>query len=69
MPKMKTNRTAYKKYRVNAAGKAKAQRANTSHNTGKKSAKRMRQLRHGKMVDATSQYHVTHQLPYLKAAK
>lgn len=69
MPKMKTNRTAYKKYRVNAKGKAKAYRAATSHNTGKKSAKRMRHLSGSKMVDATSISMVERQLPYMKAAK
>ena len=30
MPKMKTNRTAYKKYRINAKGKPKGARACTS---------------------------------------
>ncbi|MBX7144121.1 MAG: 50S ribosomal protein L35 [Oligoflexia bacterium] len=69
MPKMKTNRTAYKKYRVNAKGKPKSYRANTSHNTGKKSAKRMRQLRHGQMVDATSMENISGQLPYMKCCK
>lgn len=69
MPKMKTNRTAYKKYRVNAQGKPKAYRANTSHNTGKKSAKRMRQLRGSKMVDAAFVPMVALQLPYMKKAK
>lgn len=69
MPKMKTNRTAYKKFRVNAAGKPKAYRARTSHNTGKKSAKRMRQLRGAVMVDPSFVPSVALQLPYMKKAK
>lgn len=54
MPKMKTNRMASKKFRVTGSGRVKRKRANTSHNTGKKPAKRMRQLRSGKMVDKTN---------------
>ncbi len=69
MPKMKTNRTAYKKFRVNAKGKPKSYRANTSHNTGKKSAKRMRHLRGSMMVDASFVPMVALQLPYMKKAK
>lgn len=69
MPKMKTNRTAYKKYRVNAKGNPKSARAATSHNTGKKSAKRMRQLRGSKMVDSASISMVERQLPYMRSAK
>lgn len=63
MPKMKTNRLAYKKFRVNAKGKFKKARANTSHNTGKKSAKRMRQLRRTGVVDKTNSYDLKRMLP------
>lgn len=66
MPKMKTNRTAKKKYRLNAAGRPKAARAGTSHNTGKKSSKRIRQLRHGQMVHDSFIRMISHQLPYMK---
>lgn len=66
MPKMKTNRLAYKKLRVGGKGTVKHARAATSHNTGKKSAKRMRQLRGTKVVDATNMGAVRRQLPNLK---
>ncbi|MBN8548123.1 MAG: 50S ribosomal protein L35 [Deltaproteobacteria bacterium] len=68
MPKMKTNRTAKKKYRVNGAGRPKAARAGTSHNTGKKSSKRIRHLRHSQMVDESFVRMVSHQMPYMKKA-
>lgn len=45
MPKMKTNRLAHKKLRVNAGGKVRRARAGKRHNTGKKSSKRIRQMR------------------------
>ncbi len=64
MPKMKTNRLAYKKLRVNAKGKVKRTFAGTSHNTGKKSAKRMRRLRHSIVVDDTNMNDVLRLLPH-----
>jgi large subunit ribosomal protein L35 len=64
MPKMKTNRTAYKKYRVGKNGVKRAQ-AGTSHNTGKKRQKRKRLLRGNKSVDKTNMGAVKGQLPYL----
>lgn len=45
MPKIKTNRTAYKKIRTNAKGKLKRGHAFTSHNTAKKTPKQRRQSR------------------------
>lgn len=44
MPKIKTNRTAYKKLKVGGKGRVKRAQANKSHNTAKKSANRMRRL-------------------------
>lgn len=64
MPKMKTNRLAYKKLRVGGTGRVKFARARTSHNTGHKSAKRMRQLRGTKVVDRTNIDAVSGLLPY-----
>jgi large subunit ribosomal protein L35 len=64
MPKMKTNRTAYKKLFPNKNGNAKRGGACHSHNTGKKSAKRSRRLAQGKMVDATNLPTVMRMLPY-----
>ena len=64
MPKMKTNRMAYKKFRVGGKGKIKRGHACTSHNTGKKSAKRMRHLRGLVVMDATNTGHAKRQLPH-----
>jgi large subunit ribosomal protein L35 len=60
---MKTSRLAYKKFRITGSGRVKSARANTSHNTGKKSAKRMRQLRGTQLVDATKQDMILRMLP------
>ena len=68
MPKMKTNRMARKKFRTGGrkGGKARLRKAqaNTSHNTGKRSAKRIRQLRKRTGVDSTSDRQVRIMLPY-----
>jgi large subunit ribosomal protein L35 len=63
MPKIKTNRMAYKKLRVNAKGKIKRAQAYKSHNTAKKSPKRKRQLRACKIVDSANMRNVRRQLP------
>jgi large subunit ribosomal protein L35 len=54
MPKMKTNKMASKKFRVMGSGRVKRKQANTSHNTAKRAAKRMRHLRGTTMVDSTN---------------
>lgn len=63
MPKLKTHRLARKKFRVMAKGRLKRGRAATSHNTGKKSAKRMRQLRGTAGVHTTNQEAIYKLLP------
>jgi large subunit ribosomal protein L35 len=45
MPKMKTNRSAAKRFKVTAKGKVKRRQAFKSHILTKKSPKRKRQLR------------------------
>lgn len=64
MPKMKTNRMMYKKFRVGGTGRAKKAQARTSHNTGKKSAKRMRHLKGSVTVDRTNIAPLKRALPY-----
>ena len=64
MPKMKTNRLAAKKFRVGGTGRVKHALTNTSHNTGKKSNKKMRQLRGRRVVDASDIRSLQRQLPY-----
>jgi large subunit ribosomal protein L35 len=44
MPKMKTHSGAKKRFRKTATGRLKARHAMTSHNLGKKPAKRKRRL-------------------------
>ena len=44
MPKMKTHSGAKKRFRTTSSGKVLARHANTSHNMGKKPAKRKRRL-------------------------
>ena len=66
MPKMKTNRMAYKKFRVSGKGRTiKHGKAFASHNTGKKSAKRTRTLRGTEVVDKTNVGAIRKQLPYM----
>ena len=69
MPKMKTKRIVKKKFRVNAKGLVKHARANTSHLTGDRSAKRMRQLRHTKVLDKTSENVMRRLLPHALSSK
>jgi large subunit ribosomal protein L35 len=44
MPKMKTHSGAKKRFRTTGSGKLRARHAMTSHNLGKKAAKRKRRL-------------------------
>jgi large subunit ribosomal protein L35 len=51
MPKMKTHSGSKKRFRVTGGGKLRARHAMTSHNLGKKPAKRKRRL--GRPVEVT----------------
>jgi large subunit ribosomal protein L35 len=50
MPKMKSNRGAAKSFKVTASGKIKRKHSLKRHILTKKSAKRIRQLRHDALV-------------------
>ncbi|HAX48009.1 MAG TPA: 50S ribosomal protein L35 [Ignavibacteria bacterium] len=50
MPKMKSNRGAAKSFKVTATGKVKRKHSLKRHILTKKSAKRIRQLRHDALV-------------------
>jgi large subunit ribosomal protein L35 len=50
MPKMKTNRSAAKRFRKTGRGKIRRQRAYHSHILTKKTSKRKRRLRTGTLV-------------------
>ena len=65
MPKIKTNKTAYKKFRVTASGKIKRAQAYTSHNTAKHSPKTSRNLRDNKYVADTDYNNISGLIPYL----
>lgn len=64
MPKIKTNRTAYKKFSINKNGKIKRAGAHHTHNTAKKSPKQRRNLRKNKIVDDKDAGAIRKQLPY-----
>ena len=64
MPKMKTNRLTKKKFRVTATGRIKRRRAYKSHNTAKKSPKRIRQLRSRPLTDSANMGQIAALLPY-----
>ena len=55
MPKMKTHSGAKKRFRKSSKGKLRARHSFTSHNLGKKSAKRKRHL--GRPVNVTAADH------------
>jgi len=50
MPKMKTNRSASKRFKVTGKGRVKRRHAFKSHILTKKAPKRKRQLRHSDMT-------------------
>jgi len=64
MPKMKTNKTAAKRFRVSRKGRVKRAQAFTSHNTAKKSPKRLRRLRAIITLDDANAKAVKKMLPY-----
>ena len=55
MPKMKTHRGSAKRFRRTGTGKLRRYKAYASHLTGKKSAKRVRNLRKGSLVSKGDQ--------------
>ncbi|OIN99154.1 MAG: 50S ribosomal protein L35 [Desulfovibrionaceae bacterium CG1_02_65_16] len=64
MPKMKTNRSAAKRFVSNGAGKFKRRRQSLRHILTKKSPKRKRRLGQSTMIDDTCVRAVKRLLPY-----
>jgi large subunit ribosomal protein L35 len=64
MPKMKTKRSAAKRFKVRAGGGIKRSQAFKRHILTKKSAKRIRQLRGTESVNASDAQSVKRMLPY-----
>lgn len=65
MPKIKTRRSAAKRFTITGTGKIKRRRKNLRHILTKKSAKRKRRLGQGTLVDKTNEKAVKRQMPYL----
>lgn len=65
MPKMKTSKSAAKRFKVTGTGKLKRSKANKSHILTKKSTKRKRNLRKSTITDSTNVKNMKKILPYL----
>ncbi len=65
MPKMKTSKSAAKRFKVTGTGKLKRAKAYKSHILTKKSAKRKRNLRKPAITDATNVKNMKKILPYV----
>jgi large subunit ribosomal protein L35 len=64
MPKMKTKRSAVKRFRSTGTGKIKAGRTNKRHNLHHKQPKRRAQLRGNLILDRRDEKHLKKALPY-----
>jgi large subunit ribosomal protein L35 len=65
MPKMKTNRSAAKRFRRTATGKLRRKKAFKNHILTHKSSKRIRQLRKGDTLEKGDERRMNVILPYL----
>lgn len=64
MPKMKTRKSAAKRYKLTGSGKVKYKSMGTRHILTKKSAKRKRKLRHCNVVAECELPRIKRLLPY-----
>ena len=64
MPKMKTKKSAAKRFKMTGTGKLKRFKAGHSHILTKKSPKRKRRLRTGDLVDKADHHRTMRMLPY-----
>lgn len=64
MPKLKTNRSAAKRFSVTGSGKFKRRRKNLRHILTKKNAKRKRRLGQSTTVDKANEKSVKRLMPY-----
>lgn len=65
MPKIKTNRSAAKRFKKTGTGQLKRMKAYKSHILTKKSTKRKRNLRKATLIDSTKLKNMKKILPYL----
>lgn len=64
MPKIKTNKSAAKRFRVTGSGKIKRNKANKRHILSNKGKKRKRHLRHAGTVAAVESKNIRQMIPY-----
>ncbi|GHU53944.1 50S ribosomal protein L35 [Clostridia bacterium] len=64
MPKLKTNKSAAKRFKITGTGKFKYSKCNKQHILGKKSPKRKRKLRRPDIVSHSSESKIRELLPY-----
>lgn len=64
MPKMKTNKSAKKRFRVSGSGRVRRSKAGGNHLMQEKSRKRIRRTRNNDMVDKTLQKKIKSLIPY-----
>ncbi|MDF2804363.1 MAG: hypothetical protein K0S61_4268 [Anaerocolumna sp.] len=65
MPKIKTNRSAAKRFKKTGTGQLKRMKAYKSHILTKKSTKRKRNLRKATLIDSTKVKNMKKIMPYL----
>ena len=65
MPKMKSNKSAAKRFKVSGTGKLIRNKAYKSHILTKKSTKRKRNLRQSTVTDITNEKNMKKILPYI----
>lgn len=65
MPKMKSNKSAAKRFKVSGTGKLIRNKAYKSHILTKKSTKRKRGLRQSTVTDMTNEKNMKKILPYI----
>lgn len=64
MPKIRTNRSAHKRFRITGSGKIRRYKAFKSHILTKKSRKRKRNLRQSAIMDDTNAPNIRRLIPY-----
>ena len=64
MPKMKTNKSAKKRFRISGSGRVRRSKAGGNHLMQEKSRKRIRRARNNDMVDKTLEAKIKRLIPY-----
>jgi len=64
MPKIKTNRSAAKRFSKTGSGTISRSKAGKNHFTGKKAAKSIRNLRKGTLLSSADKSRISKMIPY-----